>query len=89
MIPDNIAPITPLPPAPPGARTDAPSESTRRRWARVHQVALDAASSAGHADGVRIGYAQGWRWGLGCGIACGAVLAGAGWGLWLRIGAAL
>jgi hypothetical protein len=78
-----IEPLT-LVQRPAGARTEQPSESTRRRWARMAEVE-SAAREFAHADGVRQGYKQGWRWGLACGVLAGALLAGVCWGTWLVV----
>lgn len=69
---------------PAGARTDQPSETTRRRWARMAEKET-AAREAAHADGVREGYRQGWRWGLCCGLIAAALLGGLCWGGWLVV----
>lgn len=80
------SPATDTPPRPPNARTEQPSESTRRRWARMAVIEA-AAREAAHRDGVREGYMQGWRWGLACGVVAGALLAGVAWGAWLLVAA--
>lgn len=72
------------PARPPGARATEPSESTRRRWARMAEVE-SAARQAAHADGVREGWRGGWRWGLVCGLIAGALVASVGLGLWLEL----
>lgn len=69
---------------PAGARTDQPSESTRRRWARL-ATAEAAAREAAHADGVREGYRLGWRWGLACGAIGSALVVGIAWSGWLWV----
>ena len=75
--------VTPIRPAarPTNARTDAPSESTRRRWAHMQRTAqaIEAATASGHADGVRHGYVQGWRWGVATGTVAGALATGLLW----------
>jgi hypothetical protein len=73
---------------------DSEPRATQRgtTWAELRAVARipanptpgePAAREAAHADGLRQGYTQGWRWGLGCGVPLGALLAGVAWGLWL------
>jgi hypothetical protein len=76
------APLPHMPERPANARTTEPSESTRQRWARMAKIEATAREAA-HADGVRQGYQHGWRWGLWCGIAAGAVVASIGWAVWL------
>lgn len=71
-----------LQPRPPTARTTQPSESTRQRWARMGKL-VDTAKAEGHADGLRQGYAQGWRWGLGCGAVAGVAVTWLAWALFL------
>lgn len=76
------ATVTPIRPArPTNARTDAPSESTRRRWAHMQRTAqaIEAATASGHADGVRHGYVQGWRWGVATGVVAGALAMAMAW----------
>ena len=63
---------------PTNARTTAPSDSTRRRWARMATVEA-AAREAAHADGLREGYVRGWRLGLVAGMLIGALLVGIAW----------
>lgn len=80
--PGDLPPPIPFPARPPNARTTEPSESTRRRWARMTETEA-AARQAAHADGVREGWRGGWRWGLWQGMAIGVLLASIGWALWL------
>lgn len=56
--PDTAAPALRLIARPAGARTEQPSVSTRRRWARIAEAEA-AGREAAHADGVRQGYLQG------------------------------
>jgi len=77
---DRAAPLH-LVARPPGARAEQPSESTRRRWARMG-MAVDAAREAGRADGLRDGYLQGWRWGVGYGFVAGAVVTWLAWSVY-------
>lgn len=71
----NTTARTPARPA--GARTDAPSVSTRKRWERMGHLAANAREE-GLAVGLRDGYAKGWRWGLVCGaLLCAALGASA------------
>ena len=67
-----------LVPRPTNARTTAPSDSTRRRWARMATVEA-AAREAAHADGVREGYRSGWRLGMVAGMLIGALIVGIAW----------
>lgn len=83
----HTPPAAPTPIAlarPANARTTAPSDSTRRRWARMAEAEV-AAREAAHADGVRQGYKQGWRWGLACGLIAGTLVSGLCWGSWLMV----
>lgn len=65
-------------PRPAGARTDKPSESTRRRWARMAaQVEKDRGIATEE------GYRRGWRYGLLCGAIAAAVVTSLAWAAWL------
>lgn len=55
----------------------APQSDFQERAVRRQVEALQAARDAGHADGMRRGYVQGWRWGVVCGALAGATAAAA------------
>lgn len=71
-------------------RTRANDDNARRQAQVERRDALvTAAAKLGREHGERLGYTQGWHWGMACGICLGGLAVGTLWLIWAPVHALL